>query len=91
MVPDYLNAIHNIGSAMAVVKTELLRVQRVDHFDMTAQLPIVITGNDYHATTLRKPAQQFRRFARRRFVVNEIAEDDKLAGRVIVHQRHQPF
>jgi hypothetical protein len=74
-----------------VVKKETVRLQRVPHFNVPAQLAIVITGNHHHLTTLGKAAQELGRFARGRFVVNEVAQDDQLARLIFVDQLGEPI
>jgi len=53
---DDLNAFPDLGRAMAVMKMELLRLERVDHLDVAAQLPIVIPRHDHYFTKAGEPA-----------------------------------
>lgn len=56
MMADDLNAFRNLDRAMAVMKMELPRLERIDHLDVAAQLPIVISRHDHDFTTVRVPA-----------------------------------
>jgi len=91
MMANDLNPARGIGGAMSVVEIERVRLQSLPHFDVPAQLPIVITGDHHHLTTLGKAAQELGRFARRRFVVNKVAQDDQLARLIFADQLGQPI
>jgi hypothetical protein len=91
MVPDYLNPVPALGSAMPMVKIKRLRLERVPHLDMAAQMTIVIPGDNDHFATLAKSAQELGRFTRRRPVVNQIAEHDKLPRFVFIDELREPI
>ena len=91
MVPHDLDPVRDIRGAMTVMKKKLLRLQRIDHLDVAAQLPVVVPGNDHHFTSPRETAQQLSRFPGRHFIVNQIAEDDQTPGPVFIHQFLEPF
>jgi hypothetical protein len=56
MMADNLNAFRDLNCAMAVMKMKLVRLERVDHLDVAAQLSIVISGHDHDFTTARESA-----------------------------------
>ena len=91
MVTDDLDAAGRIRRAMPVMKMKPIRFQRVNHFDVAAQLPIVISRHDCDCTTFGKSAQQLDGFARRCFVVNQITEDDNAAWFVLVDEFGEPL
>lgn len=88
---DDLNAVPDLGRAMTVVKMKVISLERLHHLDVATQLPIVISGNDHHLAARHKSPQKLRRFARRRFVVDQITEEDELPRGVFVHQGDEPF
>ena len=51
MMADDLNAIRGVHCAMSVMKMKTIGLKRVDHFNVAAQLPIVVPGNDYDFAT----------------------------------------
>jgi hypothetical protein len=77
---DDLNAIGRIRCAMPVMKIKLIRFNRVAHLDLTAQVPIVISGNHDDFASFRETAEQLGRFARCRFVMNQVSQNDETAG-----------
>jgi len=80
------------------MKKKLLSLERIDHFDVAAQLPVVLPGNDDHFRMRSEIAQQLSRFSGSRLVMDQIAEDNQTPGRVFTHQlsealrdgRHSP-
>lgn len=90
VVPDYLNTIRDICGAVAVVKMELLGLQRINHFHRPAQFPIVVSRDDDNLATRRKLTQQLRRLPSRRFIVNQIAKNNEAARTVFAHQFREP-
>jgi hypothetical protein len=59
------------------MKMEVIRFERVDHFDMAAQLPVVVPRNDQDFATRCEIAQQLGGFAPRHLVVNQIAQNNE--------------
>jgi hypothetical protein len=88
---DDLNKIGRPGRAMAVVKMEAFRSPRLDHFNLGAHLPIVISRDDHDLTMKGEVLQKPGSFQRRSPVVNQIAEDDEAPRRIFTHQLHQPL
>lgn len=86
---DNLNSTSAVDGAMPVMKMEPLRFKRVNHFEVTAQLTIVIARHDNHLATIGEVAQKRSSLARRGFVVNEIAENDEPLRFVFVNQIRQ--
>jgi hypothetical protein len=77
VMPDNLDPARGLHRAMAMMKVETLGLKRVDHLNLAAQLAIVITCDNYDFTALPEVAEQPRRFARRGFVVHQVAENDQ--------------
>jgi hypothetical protein len=86
MMPDDLNATSRVDRAMPVMKMVPIGLERFAHFDVAAQLPIVISSDHDHFATLTKFAQKLSGFACRGLVVNEVAENDELLRFVSVNQ-----
>lgn len=91
MMTDNLDATGVFHRAMSVMKMETIRFQRVHHFDVAAQLPIVIAGYHHDITMLGQISQQPGCFARRRFIMNEVAENDQASWFVLRDQCAQPI
>ncbi len=83
---DDLNAFCRVDRAMAVMKMEMNGLERVDHFDLPAQQSVVVAGDYDDVAALTQFSQELACFARRRFVMHEIAEDNEAFGRVLVDQ-----
>jgi hypothetical protein len=77
MVADDLNAAFVLRQAMPVMKVEPLGLEGVDHLDVAAQLPVVITCDNHDLATCREIAQQLGRFASRRFIMNQVAKNNE--------------
>ena len=88
---DNLNAMSGLDRAMAVMKMEPIGLDRIDHFDLPAQLPIVVTGDYNDFAALTELSQKLPGFARRGFVMHEITENNKAFGRVSIDQLGQAF
>jgi len=91
MMANDLNAIGHIRCAMPVMKIKLIRFNRVAHLDLIAQVPVVISGHHDDFASFRKTAEQLGRFARCRFVVNQIAQNDETAGLILSDEFFEPF
>jgi len=76
MMTDDLNAVRASARAMTMMKIEALCLPRFDHFQLTAQAPIVISSDDDGLAGSPKALEQGARFQRRRLIVDEIAQDD---------------
>ena len=83
---DDLNPIGNARRAVAVMKMKLRGLECVDHFYMAAQLPVVVPGNDHNFATRREIPQQLRNFARRGFIVDQIAKNNEAFRRIFIHE-----
>jgi hypothetical protein len=56
---------------------EPLRFERVDHFNMAAQLAVVVPRDDHDFATRCEIAQELGGFAPRRLIVNQIAKNNE--------------
>ena len=74
---------------MAVMKIKAFGFPRINHFNLTAQLPIVIPRNDNRLAARRQIPQKFGRFHRRCFIVNKVAKDNQPARLIFIDQLHQ--
>lgn len=88
---DDLNATGRIRCAMPVMKIKLIRFNRVEHFDFSAQVPIVISGNYDDLASFRETAKQLGRFAPCRLIVNQIAQNDETARLILTNEFAEPF
>ena len=91
MMSNNLNAIGNLRCAVTVVEMKLRGLKRVDHFDLAAQLPVVVPGHDHDFATRREIAQQLRRFARRGLIMNQVAKNNEATRRVFVNEFREPL
>jgi hypothetical protein len=91
MMADYLNPAPGVGSTVPVVEKEIARLQRLPHFNVSSQMPIMITGDDYHLTTFGEIAQELGCFPRRRFVMNQVAQNDQPAWFIFVDHLAEPL
>jgi hypothetical protein len=71
---------------MPVVKMEALRFERVDHFNMAAQLAVVVPRDDHDFATRCEIAQELGSFAPRRLIVNQIAKNNEALRFVFADQ-----
>jgi hypothetical protein len=76
MMADDLDPLPSFGRAMAMMKIEALRFPGLLHFDLAAQLPIVIPRDHDRLAVRRQILQKLRGFRRGRLVVHQVAEDD---------------
>ena len=76
MMSDDLDPLPSIGRAMAMMKIEMFGFPGLDHFNLAAQLPIVIPRNDYRLAVYGEILQKFGGFRRGRFIVDQVAEDN---------------
>jgi hypothetical protein len=77
MMANDLNPVARFDRAMPVMKMEPIGFERVDHFNMAAQLPVVVPRYDRNVATGRKITQQLGGFAPRGLVVNQIPKNDE--------------
>ena len=85
---DDLGEIARFGRAMAVVKMKAIRLQKLNHFDLTMYLPVMISCYRHHVTPNRHVPEELGRFPRRGLIVNQIAEDDETPRCVLLHEGH---
>lgn len=98
MVANDLDPAPCFDRTMPVMKMESIRFERVDHFNLAAQLPVVIPSDDQDFAARCEIAQQLGGFASRRLIVNQIAKNDEplrivfadQLGQSIGDRRHSP-
>ena len=61
-----------------MMKMKAFRFPRLHHFDVAAQLPIVISRDDNQLTNVPEASQQFGCLPGRGSIVDQIAQDDEL-------------
>ena len=86
---DDLNAFRDLNLAMAVMKMEPLRLERVDHLDVAAQLAIVVSRYDHDVTTVGKSLQKPGRFSGRGLIMHQVAQNDEALRLVLADKRLQ--
>jgi len=88
-MPDNLDATPAVDGAMTVMEMEPIRFERVDQFNVTPQLPVVVASHGNHLTTIGEVAQQLGSLSRRCLVMDEIAKNNQPLRLVFVHQLFQ--
>jgi hypothetical protein len=77
MMADDLNATAAVDGTMPVMKMESIGLEGIAHFDLAAELPIMVASHDHDLAVLREFAEKRSGFACRCLVVNQIAENDE--------------
>ena len=73
---DDLDPRSPIDGAMAMMKMEVFGFPRLNHFNLTAQLPIMIPRDDNRLAVGRQILEKFGGFRRGSLIVDEVAEDN---------------
>ena len=63
------------GRAVAVMKNKLLALPRFDQRE-TAQMPVVVSRDEYDRTELAKPVEQAAQFLAAGAIMDEVPEQD---------------
>jgi len=86
---DDLDSMRLIHGAMAMMKMEPFCVPRFHHFDVTTQLPIVISGDNDRLAVRRQIFQKARRFRGSSLIMHEIAQDNQMLRFIFLDQLQQ--
>lgn len=84
-----LDAMRALHCAMTMMKLETLGFPRLHHSNFAAHLPVVISGHNNRLAASSEVAQKSGGFGRRRFIVDEVAEDNQLARPIFIYQLQQ--
>jgi hypothetical protein len=76
MMADDLDPMSTFGRAMTMMKMEADRFPGLLHFNLAAQLPIVISRDNDRLAVRRQILQKLRGLRRGGLVVDQVAEDD---------------
>ena len=90
MMSNDLDSLRLIHGTMAMMKMEAFDFPRLHHFNVTAQLPIVIARDNDRLAVRRQILQEARRFRGCCLIVDEIAQDNQMARLIFIDQLQQP-
>jgi hypothetical protein len=89
MVTNDLDLLRPASRAMAMMKIKALGFPRLNHFDLSAKLPIVISGYHNRLAVRSQVLQELRGFPGSRLIMNKVAENNQAPRFVFLDQLHQ--
>lgn len=72
--------------AMAMMKVKPISFEELNHFNLSAYLPVMISCYDDNFAMLSQFTQEPRGFAGRGPIMDQIAQDDQTARPVFLHE-----
>ena len=86
MMPDYLDLVRNLLLAMSMMKTKAVISPDRHRIEPSAQLPVMIAGDQYDGGASIELVNQLRQPRHTGSVMNQIAQQDKCFRFVIAQQ-----
>ena len=86
---DDLDLVRPSRRTLAMMKIKALGLPRLNHFNVSAQLAIVIARDDNRFAMRCQISQKLRGFQSRGLLVNKVAQNDQTPRLVFINQLHQ--